>query len=72
MPTKAAWVMSESNAFELLNAIDERLATARLDQHQHDVLVRLRSMLEDDLDAQSGSCLLQGAEAPPVSRPKFL
>lgn len=70
MPTKAAWVMSESDAFGLLNAIDERLATARLDQHQHDVLVRLRSMLEDDLDAQSGSYVLQGAEAQPVSTPE--
>ena len=49
MPKKAAWVMSESDTFELLNAIDHRLATARLDQQQHDALVRLRALLEEDL-----------------------
>ncbi|GJE44358.1 hypothetical protein [Methylobacterium soli] len=48
MPSKAAWVMSESDTFDLLNAIDQRLATARLDEQQHSVLVRLRSLLEDD------------------------
>lgn len=43
------WVMSESDAFDLLNAIDERLAARSLDQHHHDVLVRLREMLEEDI-----------------------
>lgn len=67
MPKKAAWVMSESDTFDLLNAIDERLATAHFDQHQHDVLVRRKSLPEDDLDAYFGSYALQGAEAPLVS-----
>jgi hypothetical protein len=54
--------MSESDTFELLNAIDERLATARLEQQQHDVLVRMRSLLEDDLSAY-GARPMQGTDA---------
>jgi hypothetical protein len=57
MPMKAAWVMSESDTFELLNAIDDRLTSARLDHQQRDTLVRLRSMLEDDLNSTPGGLL---------------
>ena len=57
MPKKVAWVMSESDTFELLNAIEDRLTSARLDHQQRDMLVRLRSLLEDDLHSTSG-CLL--------------
>ena len=49
MSEKVAWVMSESDTFELLNAIEDRLTSARLDHQQRDMLVRLRSLLEDDL-----------------------
>ena len=41
--------MSESDTFELLNAIEDRLTSARLDHQQRDMLVLLRSLLEDDL-----------------------
>ena len=54
---KAAWVMSDSDTFELLNAIEDRLTSPRLNHQQRDMLVRLRSMLEDDLNSMSG-CLL--------------
>jgi hypothetical protein len=57
MPKKTAWVMSESDTFELLNAIEDRLTSARLDHQQRDMLVRLRSLLEDDLTSTS-ACLL--------------
>lgn len=53
MPRKAAWIMSESDTFDLLNAIDQRLETACLDEHSRGVLIRLRSLHEDDLDAVS-------------------
>ena len=49
MRKMTAWAMSESDTFQLLNAIDERLAIAGLDQQQHDVIVRLRALLEKDL-----------------------
>ena len=57
MPMKAAWVMSDSDTFELLNAIDDRLTSARLDHRQRDTLLRLRSLLEDDLNSTSGGLL---------------
>jgi hypothetical protein len=57
MSKKAAWVMSESDTFELLNAIEDRLTSARLDHQQRDMLVHLRSLLEDDLTS-TAACLL--------------
>ena len=48
---RTPWVMSDADTFDLLNAIDERLATRALDQHHHDVLVRLRAALEEELAA---------------------
>ncbi|GJE33772.1 hypothetical protein [Methylobacterium oxalidis] len=60
MPKKPAWIMSETDAFDLLNAIDERLATARLGQQQHDLLVRLQSLLEDDLGGERAMRTLLG------------
>ena len=53
MSKKVAWVMSESDTFELLNAIDDRLSSSRLDERQHDVLGRLRWLLEEDLPESS-------------------
>jgi hypothetical protein len=43
------WVMPEEDARDLIGLIEERLRSSRLDQKHHDVLVRLRSMLEEDL-----------------------
>lgn len=51
MVGKAARVMSESNTFDLLNAVDQKLETTRLPEHSRGVPIRLRSILEDDLDA---------------------
>jgi hypothetical protein len=59
--------MSQADTFDFLNAIDTRLATRKLDQRHHDVLVRLRAMLEEDVitsDASAG--LPGGAEAARV------
>jgi hypothetical protein len=43
------WVMPEEDAQDLISLVDEKLRSSRLDQKHHDVLVRLRSMLEDEL-----------------------
>jgi hypothetical protein len=43
------WVMPEEDAHDLIHLINEKLQSPRLDQRHHDVLVRLRSMLDDDL-----------------------
>jgi hypothetical protein len=53
--------MSEADTFDLLNAIDERLATRALDQRHRDVLVRLRAILEDDIAAIDGAAGLYTA-----------
>lgn len=69
---RAGWVMSESDTFDLLNAIDERLAKARLDQQRFDTLVRLRALLEDDLSGYAEPQALQGAAIQPDSMPPAL
>jgi hypothetical protein len=56
-----SWVMSEADTFDLLNAIDERLATHALDQRHRDVLLRLRAILEDDIAAISSAAGLHTA-----------
>jgi hypothetical protein len=43
------WIMPGEDARDFISLIDEKLRSPRLDQRYHDVLVRLRSMLEDDL-----------------------
>lgn len=62
MPSKTAWIMSEADTFELLNAIDNRLASSWLDQRHHDALVRLRAVLEEDLDSYRRQDALPRAE----------
>lgn len=63
MRKKTAWMMSESDTYELLNAIDERLSSSHLDERQHGVLIRLGSMLEDDLCALGRQPMMQSAGA---------
>lgn len=55
------WVMSDADTFDLLNAIDERLATRALDQRHHDVLVRLRAALEEKLAAVEAAGAMHSA-----------
>jgi hypothetical protein len=55
------WVMSDADMFDLLNAIDERLATRALDQRHHDVLVRLRAALEEDIAAVEAAGAMRAA-----------
>lgn len=61
MVHRAAWVMSEEDIFGTLNVIEDRLTQPGLDQRQVDMLVRLRAMLEEDVDA-----LHSGAKLEPL------
>ncbi|MBP1180930.1 hypothetical protein [Methylobacterium sp. PvR107] len=61
------WVMSEADTFDLLNAIDERLATPALHQHQRDVLVRLRTILEDDIAVVEAAIAMRAASDGPCA-----
>ncbi len=69
---RAGWVMSESDTFDLLNAIDDRLARARLDQQRFDTLVRLRALLEDDLSGYASQRARKDAEIQPDRIPPAL
>jgi hypothetical protein len=40
--------MLEEDARSFIKCIDEKLKLSHLDQEHHDVLVRLRAILEDD------------------------
>jgi hypothetical protein len=43
------WVVPEEDVRNFISLIEERLRSSRLNQRHHDVLVRLRSILEEDL-----------------------
>ncbi|GEO15991.1 hypothetical protein [Microvirga aerophila] len=43
------WIMPEEDARNLMNLINEKLQSLRLDQRHHDALLKLSAMLEDDL-----------------------
>ena len=45
----SAWDMPTGEAQSLLDLLNERLATRLLEVRQHDALVRLRAILEEDL-----------------------
>ena len=47
------WIMPDEEARNLIGFVDEKLHSSGLDQRHHDALVKLRSVLEDDL-AQAG------------------
>lgn len=61
------WVMSEADTLDLLNAIDERLATRAIHQRQRDVLVRLRTVLEDDIAAVEAAVATRAAGDGPCA-----
>jgi hypothetical protein len=48
---------SESDTCERLNAVDDRLTLTRLGQQQYDRLIRLRSLLEDNLGSMADRLL---------------
>ncbi len=52
---KKGWVMLNDEARPMLRLIDERVASQRMDVRHYDALIRLRAMIEDDVDlADSG------------------
>lgn len=60
MQRGSPWVMAEADTFEFLNAIDTRLTARNLDQRHHDVLIRLRAMLGEDIIVPDASAGLPG------------
>ena len=47
------WAMPEDEARSMLQLIEERIRSSEVEVEHRDVLIRLRSMLEDDLTNSS-------------------
>jgi hypothetical protein len=45
------WIMPEADIPSLLRLIDERVSSPEIDVRHRDVLIRLRDILEDDLNS---------------------
>jgi hypothetical protein len=43
------WIMPNDDARSLLQTIEERIRSSEIDVQHRDVLIRLRSMIEEDL-----------------------
>jgi hypothetical protein len=44
------WVMPEADILSLLRLIDERVRSSKIEVRHRDTLIRLRDILEDDLN----------------------
>ncbi len=44
------WIMSEADMLSMLRMIDEKIRLPETDVRHHDVLIRLRAIVENDLD----------------------
>ena len=44
------WIMPEADILSLLRLIDERVCSPKIEVRHRDTLIRLRDMLEDDLN----------------------
>jgi hypothetical protein len=48
-----AWVMPDEDARSLLLQIEERIGSSEIEVQHRDVLIRLRSLIEEDLTTAS-------------------
>jgi hypothetical protein len=44
------WIMPEADILSLLRLIDERIASSQIEVRHRNTLIRLRDILEDDLN----------------------
>ena len=56
------WVMPEADIVSLLRLIDERVSSPKIEARHRDTLIRLRDMLEDDLNRHSHNKSRKGQE----------
>ena len=45
------WIMPEADIVSLLRLIDERVSSPKIEVRHRDTLIRLRDILEDDLNS---------------------
>ena len=53
MRRQRAWVMPDEDARSLLQQIEERIRSSEIEVQHRDVLIRLRSLIEEDLASAS-------------------
>ena len=53
MRRQRAWVMPDEDARSLLQQIEERIRASNIEVEHRDVLIRLRSLIEEDLGGAS-------------------
>ena len=51
---RRGWIMPEDEARTLLRLIEDRVRASDIEVRHRDALIRLRAMIEDDLDATAG------------------
>ena len=56
------WIMPESDIVSLIRLIDERVSSPRIEAQHRDTLIRLRDILEDDLNRYRHDRLLKQQE----------
>jgi hypothetical protein len=64
MRNRRGWVISAEDARSMLQLIEERIRSSEIDVQHRDVLIRLRSLIEEDLTTAS-----QGPETRPELGP---
>jgi hypothetical protein len=52
------WVMPEADILSLLRLIDERVSSPKIEFRHRDILIRLRDILEEDLNCHRHDGLL--------------
>ena len=60
MRNRKGWIMLEQDARSMLRLIQERITSGNIEVAQRDALIRLRSMIEDDVAE-----LAQSSDASP-------
>ncbi len=65
------WVMPEEDIPDMLQMIEEKIASSEIEVHHRDTLIRLREILEEDLQVTTDQPLAHEVDAHPgVASPK--
>ena len=67
MRHKRAWTMPAEEARTFLQQIQEKIASSDIEVPHRDVLIRLRSIIEEDLEAESERSVGSRQEDQPAS-----
>ncbi len=60
------WIMSEDDIPSMLKMIEEKIASSEIEVHHRDTLIRLREILEEDLQASKDHPLAPDVDKQPA------